>query len=298
MRWHNGAKPFKCPYCQKSFNQNGNLQEHIRIHTGEKPFKCDLCPRSFTTSSQHKLHVKRHLGLKQFKCEYCSKAFLNKDTFKTHIRRHKGEKPYSCKLCKKSFAESWALTKHMRFHTGLQPYLCKQCGKKFSDSSNLAKHKKIHDESGEGVTKEIWNIVRDGTEEIIEEKGEVGLEQVIYIAYDESDVMKSSLVKMRGDSGVVASSEPAVEQASTHENTIIAQAEEGVETEKSSIQATEILEKKGNNALEADVSKEMAVGKTKKEVTKNGQDVRLDGQPSLVIDPLTFAADYLKDIPS
>ena len=317
MRWHNGAKPFKCPYCQKSFNQNGNLQEHVRIHTGEKPFKCDLCPRKFTTSSQHKLHVKRHLGLKQFKCEYCSKAFLNKDTFKTHIRRHKGEKPYSCKLCKKSFAESWALTKHMRFHTGLQPYLCKQCGKKFSDSSNLAKHKKIHDESGEGVTKEIWNIVRDGAEEIVDEKGEGGLEQVIYIAYDESSSgggvgTKSSLVKLRG-SGIaveeeeVARSETAVVVTSTHQNSInsIARVGEGGEMEKSSIEATEALGRKRSNTIEEAVSKDMAVEKTSKErrevnlVTKDGRDVRLVGhQPSLVIDPLTFAAEYLKDMPS
>lgn len=309
MRWHNGAKPFKCPYCQKSFNQNGNLQEHVRIHTGEKPFKCDLCPRKFTTSSQHKLHVKRHLGLKQFKCEYCSKAFLNKDTFKTHIRRHKGEKPYPCKLCKKSFAESWALTKHMRFHTGLQPYLCKQCGKKFSDSSNLAKHKKIHDENGEGVTKEIWNIVRDGAEEIVDEKGEGGLEQVIYIAYDESSTgggegMKSSLVKLRGSG--IAVEEVARSETSTNQNAIdsVAQVGEGTDTDESSIQATETLGRKRSNTMEEGVSKDMAVGKTSKErqevnlATKDGGEVRLVGQPSLVIDPLTFAAEYLKDIPS
>ena len=309
MRWHNGAKPFKCPYCQKSFNQNGNLQEHVRIHTGEKPFKCDLCPRKFTTSSQHKLHVKRHLGVKQFKCEYCSKAFLNKDTFKTHIRRHKGEKPYPCKLCKKSFAESWALTKHMRFHTGLQPYLCKQCGKKFSDSSNLAKHKKIHDESGEGVTKEIWNIVRDGAEEIVDEKGEGGLEQVIYIAYDESSTgesegTKSSLVKLRGSG--ISVEEVTRSETSTNQNAIdsIAQVGEGEVTEKSSIQATETLGRDRSNTMEEGVSKDMAVGKTSKErqevnlVTKDGQEVRLVSQPSLVIDPLTFAAEYLKDIPS
>lgn len=309
MRWHNGAKPFKCPYCQKSFNQNGNLQEHVRIHTGEKPFKCDLCPRKFTTSSQHKLHVKRHLGVKQFKCEYCSKAFLNKDTFKTHIRRHKGEKPYPCKLCKKSFAESWALTKHMRFHTGLQPYLCKQCGKKFSDSSNLAKHKKIHDESGEGVTKEIWNIVRDGAEEIVDEKGEGGLEQVIYIAYDESSTgecegTKSSLVKLRGSG--ISVEEVTRSETSTNQNAIdsIAQVGEGEVTEKSSIQATETLGRDKSNTMEEGISKDMAVGKTSKErqevnlVTKDGQEVRLVSQPSLVIDPLTFAAEYLKDIPS
>ena len=198
----------------------------------------------------------------------------------------------------------------MRFHTGLQPYLCKQCGKKFSDSSNLAKHKKIHDESGEGVTKEIWNIVRDGAEEIVDEKGEGGLEQVIYIAYDESSTgggegTKSSLVKLRGSG--IAVEEVARSETSTNQDAInsVAQVGEGgADTEKTSIQATETLGRKRSNTLEEGVSKDMAVGKTSKErqevnlVTKDGGEVRLVGQPSLVIDPLTFAAEYLKDMPS
>ena len=285
MRWHNGAKPFKCPYCQKSFNQNGNLQEHIRIHTGEKPFKCDLCPRQFTTSSQHKLHVKRHLGVKQFKCDYCSKSFLNKDTFKTHIRRHKGEKPYSCKMCKKSFAESWALTKHTRFHTGLQPYLCKQCGKKFSDSSNLAKHRRIHDEGGGGVGKEIWSIVRDGAEEIVEERGEEGgLEQVIYIAYDESTEgdSKGSLVKLR-DPTVAMEGETTAQSSSMKEVGSIIKTSKSPEKEREVSNESEKA-KGGRNVIM---------------VTKEEKQVKLDSNPrSLVIDPIAFAAEYLKDMPS
>jgi len=198
----------------------------------------------------------------------------------------------------------------MRFHTGLQPYLCKQCGKKFSDSSNLAKHKKIHDESGEGVTKEIWNIVRDGAEEIVDEKGEGGLEQVIYIAYEESSTgggegTKNSLVKLRG-SGIaveeVARSETAVVVTST--NSIAQLGEGGTYTEKGCIEATDALGRKKRNTLEEGASKEMPVGKTSKEkrqevnlASKDGGEV-VGHQPSLVIDPLTFAAEYLKDIPS
>ena len=198
----------------------------------------------------------------------------------------------------------------MRFHTGLQPYLCKQCGKKFSDSSNLAKHKKIHDESGEGVTKEIWNIVRDGAEEIVDEKGEGGLEQVIYIAYDESSTgggegTKSSLVKLRGSG--IAVEEVARSETSTNQDAINSVAQVGedrADTEKPSIQATETLGRKRSNTMEEGVSKDMDVGKTSKErqevnlVTKDGGEVSLVGQPSLVIDPLTFAAEYLKDMPS
>ena len=44
---HTGLKPFKCPDCDKSFNQRANLQRHQLIH-GEKMFQCKLCPKSFS----------------------------------------------------------------------------------------------------------------------------------------------------------------------------------------------------------------------------------------------------------
>ena len=131
---------------------------------------------------------------------------------------------------------------------------------------------------------------------------------MIYIAYDESDEMKSSLVKLRRDTGIavdeVARSETAVVvETSTHQNTInpIPQVEEDISAEKDNVQVTETPEKKRSNTSEAVVSKEMTVGKTNKEVnlvSKDEREVRLDSQPSLVIDPLTFAAEYLKDMPS
>ena len=269
MRWHQGSKPHKCPYCQKSFNQNGNLQEHIRIHTGERPYKCEMCPREFTTSSQHKLHIKRHLGLKQFKCEFCSKSFLNKDTFKTHIRRHKGEKPYGCKLCKKSFAESWALTKHMRFHSGVQPYLCKECGKKFSDSSNLAKHKKIH-ESG-GGSKAVWSMVREGVEEQEEGQGEE-VQQVIYIAYED---------------GEQKTIEGAIKDGQLD---LAALAAQGISVEE------EVVEEKESPDQDEQVQKTPPTteSQTIDLTTKDGRGIRLVAP--LAMDPLAFAAEYLKDM--
>ena len=185
-------------------------------------------------------------------------------------------------MCKKSFAESWALTKHTRFHTGLQPYLCKQCGKKFSDSSNLAKHRRIHDEGGGGVGKEIWSIVRDGAEEIVEERGEEGgLEQVIYIAYDESTEgdSKGSLVKLR-DPTVVIEGETTAQSSSMKEVG----------------STTKLPEKVGEVSNESEKAKG---GRNVIMVTKEEKLVKLDSNPrSLVIDPIAFAAEYLKDMPS
>ena len=38
----------RCPYCNKSFSNTGNLNKHLKLHTGERPHKCSFCGRGFT----------------------------------------------------------------------------------------------------------------------------------------------------------------------------------------------------------------------------------------------------------
>jgi DNA-directed RNA polymerase subunit RPC12/RpoP len=60
-------------YVVKGFNQNSNLQKHIRIHTVDKPYKCDVCGKGFNQNTNLQKHIRTHIGDKPYECDVCGK---------------------------------------------------------------------------------------------------------------------------------------------------------------------------------------------------------------------------------
>ena len=66
---HAEKKTFQCTFCQKYFQNSGNLKRHERIHTGEVPFECRTCYKRFKLKDHLKRHKRIHTGEKPYQCE-------------------------------------------------------------------------------------------------------------------------------------------------------------------------------------------------------------------------------------
>ncbi|XP_060525835.1 zinc finger protein 239-like isoform X2 [Cylas formicarius] len=105
---------FACCICAKVFNNQNNLQIHMRTHTGDKPYVCEVCDKSFSQSCNLVNHVRIHTGERPFKCPHCDRAFTQSGNLNNHIRLHTDEKPFKCHFCDKAFVQSGNLSSHIR----------------------------------------------------------------------------------------------------------------------------------------------------------------------------------------
>ncbi|RKP19536.1 hypothetical protein ROZALSC1DRAFT_22203, partial [Rozella allomycis CSF55] len=165
---------FICEYCQKSFNRNQKLQDHLNIHTGERPYKCEKCGKTYTRQAhlhrhmmgshsdekmyvcecglryKHAYHLKRHqvthIDPFPYKCEHegCKLEFKRKNQLKVHLKIHEKVKTpsFRCGLgdCSLLFSSYALLLDHRKkFHSNLE---CDKCQKKFSSRKTLRQHLK------------------------------------------------------------------------------------------------------------------------------------------------------------
>ena len=118
METHEKAnqRKFKCKLCDKKFNRNSNLKEHLQTHSNEQKHECKFCKKLFATLSSVKKHLKDvHEGIKKFSCPICAKLFSQNSHLKKHIASiHETSKV--CEICNTSFRRFKAFENHMKVH--------------------------------------------------------------------------------------------------------------------------------------------------------------------------------------
>ena len=151
-------KPYKpkprkqCPKCDKSFQNNSLLKDHIDVvHEGKIPYVCPHCGKGFKSGKGLTGHIAIHEGMKIL-CSLCPSSFLSETALKRHVREihHEGPKAYLCTLCGKSFATGNMLNHHIkRIHEKsleeVKTRICNLCQEEFKSRYELNNHKlRVH----------------------------------------------------------------------------------------------------------------------------------------------------------
>ena len=159
-----GLSPLSCKVCNKSFNIEADLIQHVDVHLNDcglcghhlehtETFKdhlqthktCDVCGKKFKRFNTLAKHMKiLHTRGESLTCTICCKTFREKNLLWSHSRTHKTEKPYSCTICDKSFRHSSTLDRHILLHSGEKPYSCNICGKRFRQKNHVTIHMTTH----------------------------------------------------------------------------------------------------------------------------------------------------------
>ena len=83
---------FKCNVCNKSFQNNDKLRQHMEgVHHKLQHFQCNDSESSFSSKKKFANHrATVHQGLK-FKCKYCTRPFRNRWVLKLHVTKSHGD---------------------------------------------------------------------------------------------------------------------------------------------------------------------------------------------------------------
>lgn len=168
-----GARPgrYPCEICGIVFTKLSHEIKHKKIHLGARPFNCPYCEKTFTADRGVKKHIFRlhpeHserawnvklpdsnsdlLGeVRSFLCLLCKRTFRRKAIIKEHVavmhvghtmrfpfvRRSPQTSGMQCATCHQDFA----LQEHLLLHTSMRPYTCEYCKKTLQGKRSLRAH--------------------------------------------------------------------------------------------------------------------------------------------------------------
>lgn len=158
MTLPSNRKTIRCTYpgCEKTFNRQAKLAEHLNSHTNNRPFVCPHkpCTKDFFRSSHLQHHIKSaHENQRDHTCQWegCGKSFVTSTRLKRHYEQHLKRQEFTCPFaeCGQEFRKHNTLQKHIAVvHEGMErPFVCDQhdrngmlCGASFGIEGNLKNH--------------------------------------------------------------------------------------------------------------------------------------------------------------
>lgn len=154
VRHHSGDKYTACPFCGTFFSNNSKLFSHMvrKISSNDdntsspSAISCHFCQKSFESERLLREHIRRHVM--NYKCQFCSITLDCPSALHRHILNvHANLKQFSCKVCNRKFAQKADLDRHFgAIHSNDFAHICSECGEKFRWRKQLVSHLRKHKE--------------------------------------------------------------------------------------------------------------------------------------------------------
>lgn len=135
------SRRYLCIICGKHLKTKRNFEYHLTTHVETKKFPCPIpdCNKSYNSEAFLSDHMNAHTGLKPYVCNTCKRTYSTVAS----LSHHKSTccKDVKCQLCNKKFSSKTALSDHEQSQHGHKHLVC-ECGKVFKWRTNLIRHKK------------------------------------------------------------------------------------------------------------------------------------------------------------
>lgn len=132
-KYHTGHIGLNCPICNKRFQYERNLNQHIASAHGENgnvtngsdveagKSICEICGASFDKISSLRSHSRYVHSIEKFYCQYCNRKLSSKKSLKEHIQfQHELTfVTHSCEDCQRIFKYKSSYRLHMRKQHGI-----------------------------------------------------------------------------------------------------------------------------------------------------------------------------------
>ncbi|XP_061740294.1 zinc finger protein 62 homolog isoform X1 [Nerophis ophidion] len=166
MRIHTQRKKHICHTCGKAFRLARFLRNHQKVHEeGATPFGCPTCGKSFQGRSGLARHRcgDNQVGMEvrrkptaaagdgeecRYTCDQCGRSYRHASSLLNHKNTHTLG-IYHCAVCLKTYPNLLALKNHRRIHSETRRHRCHDCGKGFRVSSQLYNHRRVHQKQRE-----------------------------------------------------------------------------------------------------------------------------------------------------
>ena len=96
----------KCEYCDKTYSNRSNLQQHLESVHMQLVHRCPDCDAPFTRKSHLRQHVRSIHEFVRYACEQCDYLATTEGHLKQHVRAvHEKLREYQCVLCHLMFSQ-------------------------------------------------------------------------------------------------------------------------------------------------------------------------------------------------